>query len=102
MVPAPARSSGRRRGGAGWQQPAAPPPPAEACWQPMHNPADTLVHFHKSFGVMQELFDHRDFATLGAEVVRCAAMATPVGTVAQPRFLDLGCAPGGFSACLLQ
>jgi len=60
------------------------------------------VHFHKSFGVMQELFDHRDFTTFGTELHRCAADATPPGVTPVPQFLDLGCAPGGFSACLLQ
>eukprot|EP00434_Breviolum_minutum_P023829 symbB.v1.2.021022.t1/scaffold1798.1/size163522/1 len=25
------------------------------------NYQETLVHYHKSFGVLQELFDHRDF-----------------------------------------
>jgi len=66
------------------------------------NGSETLVHFHKSFGVMQELFDHRDFTTFSVDLLRCACDATPHGIVPEPRFLDLGCAPGGFSACLLQ
>lgn len=63
---------------------------------------ETLVHFHKSFGVMQEIFDHRDFVDLGSELQQCAADGTPPGMLPAPSFLDLGCAPGGFSACLLQ
>jgi len=64
---------------------------------------ETMVHFHKSFGVMQELFDHRDFATLREDLQTCAFQAAmPVGGPPMPRFLDLGCAPGGFSACLMQ
>ncbi|CAE8593316.1 unnamed protein product [Polarella glacialis] len=60
---------------------------------------ETMVHYHKSFGVMQELFDHRDFSTLAEEIHCCAALG---GMHGAPRFLDLGCAPGGFSGCLLQ
>jgi len=67
-----------------------------------HKTSETLVHFHKSFGVMQEIFDHRDFSTLGEELLNCAANAAPYGTLPSPQFLDLGCAPGGFSAALLQ
>jgi len=72
----------------------------ESDWQPTSS--ETLVHFHKSFGVMQEIFDHRDFVTLREDLLNCAALAGPPGALPQPRFLDLGCAPGGFSACLLQ
>lgn len=60
------------------------------------NYQETLVHYHKSFGVLQELFDHRDFIGFAEEIHGCAAIETG------PRFLDLGCAPGGFAACLLQ
>lgn len=73
-----------------------------------HKAEDTMVHFHKSFGVMQELFDHRDFTTFAEELRTCASMAavcaSPSSASSAPasRFLDLGCAPGGFSACLLQ
>eukprot|EP00929_Paragymnodinium_shiwhaense_P108051 TRINITY_DN74384_c0_g1_i1.p1 TRINITY_DN74384_c0_g1~~TRINITY_DN74384_c0_g1_i1.p1 ORF type:complete len:1120 (+),score=275.72 TRINITY_DN74384_c0_g1_i1:143-3502(+) len=63
---------------------------------------ETMVHFHKSFGVMQEIFDHRDFTTLGEELQQCASEGVPYGTTPVPQFLDLGCAPGGFSACMLQ
>jgi len=66
------------------------------------NSSETLVHFHKSFGVMQEIFEHPWFQTLGSDLLRLAAENTPSGMVSCPAFLDLGCAPGGFSACLLQ
>lgn len=60
------------------------------------------MHFHKSFGVMQEIFDHRDFTTFGTEIYESAQNGTMQGMLPQVRFLDLGCAPGGFSGCLLQ
>ena len=69
--------------------------------EPATGQSETLVHFHKSFGVMQDIFDHRDFVTLREELLKNAADATP-GMTPVPQFLDLGCAPGGFSACLLQ
>eukprot|EP00435_Cladocopium_sp_Y103_P068449 s210_g31.t1 len=65
------------------------------------NYQETLVHYHKSFGVLQELFDHRDFLNFEQEIHDCAAAAS-TESLEGPRFLDLGCAPGGFSACLLQ
>jgi len=58
------------------------------------------VHYHKSFGVLQELFDHRDFQGFEQDLRDCAASGCE--SVEGPRFLDLGCAPGGFAACLLQ
>jgi len=61
-----------------------------------------MVHFHKSYMVMQEIFDHRDFKTLLSDLQQCAAAGVALGQTAAMRFLDLGCAPGGFSACLLQ
>jgi len=51
---------------------------------------------------MQELFEHRDFVTLANDLITCARDGPILDTAAGPRFLDLGCAPGGFSACLLQ
>eukprot|EP00928_Gymnodinium_smaydae_P068777 TRINITY_DN5204_c0_g2_i2.p1 TRINITY_DN5204_c0_g2~~TRINITY_DN5204_c0_g2_i2.p1 ORF type:complete len:1054 (-),score=219.66 TRINITY_DN5204_c0_g2_i2:285-3446(-) len=74
--------------------------PHSDSWQA--STSETLVHFHKSFGVMQEIFDHRDFTSFGSELLQCAADGAPYGTAPCPQFLDLGCAPGGFSACLLQ
>lgn len=65
------------------------------------NYQETLVHYHKSFGVLQELFDHRDFLNFEQEIHDCAAAAS-TESLEGPRFLDLGCAPGGFAACLLQ
>lgn len=62
--------------------------------------SDTLVHFHKSFGVMQELFEHVHFTTLREDLLRAKHRSVePHGAVS---FLDLGCAPGGFSAYLTQ
>jgi len=50
---------------------------------------ETEVHFQKCFGVMDELFEAHDYL---------------IGLVPENgfRFLDLGCAPGGFSSYLLQ
>lgn len=68
----------------------------------IHKEEDTLLHFHKSFGVMQELLDHRDFKELAKDIITCAEQGNLLEPHEGPRFLDLGCAPGGFSACLLQ
>lgn len=64
---------------------------------------ETMVHYNKSFGVLQELFDHRDFVGFVEELHGCTVAAAALsGEAPCPRFLDLGCAPGGFSGCLLQ
>ncbi|CAK0820916.1 unnamed protein product [Prorocentrum cordatum] len=108
----------RRQQGGGWQErrPGAGrvgppgdhggarrfPKQSQAEWDDhTQNEADTMVHYHKSFGVMQEIWDHRDFTTLGESLHACAALHAQYG-VSQCRFMDIGCAPGGFSSCLLQ
>lgn len=50
---------------------------------------ETEVHFQKCFGVMDELFEAHDYLR---------GLVPEMGF----KFLDLGCAPGGFSSYLLQ
>lgn len=50
---------------------------------------ETEVHFQKCYGVMAEIFDRHD---------NLSACLPSTGF----RFLDLGCAPGGFSTFLLE
>lgn len=72
---------------------AAPSAPAQAAISQQYKQAnaeyETEIHFQKCYGVMDEIYEvHDDLAGLVPETGF--------------KFLDLGCAPGGFSSYLLE
>lgn len=64
----------------------------------MFDKPETQVHFHKAFGIMEELFMDPRFQSFSPELR--ASIGEKNGPSSGFTFLDLGCAPGGFSAYL--